>query len=177
VGKSLTTLSGYGAHRERHFMIRQLNFAIGTCELYNIPNREDHKVIKFDLLWNFHNVRSLEDVAKKVEYDLRKCGVPIIVSNVLESIFNIPGINMVRHTVKAARHIGGSIFKGVTKVITWLVPGYIPDQNDSAESPKHRKESGMYGNLMKFMTQQEMAGLQNQERQTEEQEKLPESDH
>ncbi|MDR1366814.1 MAG: hypothetical protein LBJ13_02815 [Puniceicoccales bacterium] len=165
-----------GDSEKNQFIIKKIKIAFGVCELYNIANKGDHKTMKLDLLWDFHNARSLDGIVRKVGRDLQSYGVSIVVYGVLESIFNIPGLNVAKYTVVKIRDIVGGVFKGVTETIVELLPGYERhekedmesiDGSDGIESSTHhnKKGTGMYGSLMKILTQEEIIELQNKRNQ------------
>ncbi|MDR0418155.1 MAG: hypothetical protein LBH08_01840 [Puniceicoccales bacterium] len=114
------------------FIIKKIKIALGVCELYNITNKGDHKTIKLDLLWDFHNAHSLDKIVKKVGRDLQNYGVSIVVYGILESIFNIPGLNAAKYTIEKIRNIVGGTFKGITENIVRLLPNYDEKENTQA---------------------------------------------
>ncbi|MDR1435073.1 MAG: hypothetical protein LBI77_01555 [Puniceicoccales bacterium] len=99
------------------FMVKKMNLRIGRFELYNITGKDEHKTINVDVNWNFTDVRSKNEVINRVMSGLKGYGISVIVEKFLNSIFDLPGVKIFKHSVRKVSNFCQEIFKKITSSI------------------------------------------------------------
>lgn len=103
------------------FIVRTLEFRLGTCELYNVIRDREEKV-NINKSWVFHNVVSKDQIINTIVRDLQGLGISIVVKNVIGTIFDLPVLNVVTDSVEKVHEAGKEMIKGVTSSLKEILP-------------------------------------------------------
>jgi hypothetical protein len=118
------------------FMVKKMNLRIGRFELYNITGKGEHRTINVDVTWNFTGVRSRNEVINRVMSGLKGHGISVIVKKFLNSIFDLPGVNIFKHSVKKVSNFCQEILKKITSsmVDSMATAGSVKESMDISAS-------------------------------------------
>jgi hypothetical protein len=124
---------------EKHFVVKKMKIHLGDCELYNMAGKGEHKTVKLDLTWNFTNVRSGQDVVRKITEDLQIHGVAVVIGSALGAIFNLSGISYIKNSIHKVGKVGQGLMRGIAEAIGGFLPGREGTEHSAVNLKKESK--------------------------------------